>query len=599
MCGSGRPTVRWLLFDTNAARGRNDLGFEQRVLVAFRELCGELALVGVLVGTQIGRVHAERIAREQVTGYRVVTDLAEARRASDGRSARRRSRSARARAPSSRGSIPGSGAASRRVSGVSGSAEARASRAILRALVTTSERARTAASAGLFVLAIALLTTRGLDTGDAAVHLDTAIALATRGDATLSIDPGSLWVPSRPLAGGLFYQSDDGLRSASAPGLALVAVPLVAVASTVSRREPPRFDPLFEGGDPRVVIRPLQHDARVIAFALIGPLSAALAVMFLVLAASELGLSRAAITAMIASLALGSPLFAYAGTPWTQLPTAAALSLVLHRLCAREARSSARVGSLGVAGALAILVRPDHAVFVVIAIAVLYRIERGWKRSPSRAMARVLVPVALAFVALAIWGMPASGGGWSLREVPRGLAGLAISPRTGLVVYAPFVALVPLGLMRLRERASSIALLVIGWLAAALIGYSGWFDWGASLAYGPRFLVPILPALALAFGVAFDALGVRGRVLAWALVALGFAIELPGALLVHARIAESDRLLDPAFVTAWRSLVSGRALTTLGVDCASAYVPAYSALAFVAAAAGLALTSRFRPRADR
>ncbi len=446
---------------------------------------------------------------------------------------------------------------------------------------------RRAVEAGLLVLALALLTTRGLDTADAAVHLDTALAIVTRGEATLSIDPGALWVPSRPIAGGLFYQADDGLRSASSPGLAWIAVPFVALG----RGAAPRLDPLFEGGDPRDVVGPLQRDARVIAFVCIFALSAALSALFLALAASELALSRSATLASVAALALGSPRLAYAGAPWTQLPTCAALSFIVYRLAARASRPDAGVGSLGIAGAIAILVRLDHVVFVALAMIALFRIDRARHRSPL-SLARALVPMAAALSLRALWGLPERGDGWSLAELPRGLLGLTLSPRTGLLVYAPFVVLVPLGIARLRARSAPIAMLVIAWLAAALLTYAGWFDWGASLAYGPRFLVPILPALALAFGAAFDALDARGRALALALVGLGFAVELPGALLSHARIDEPDRLLYPTFVTAWRELFAGRSLSSLGVDCAAGYAIAYPALAAAVAALGFVLSAR-------
>ena len=363
--------------------------------------------------------------------------------------------------------------------------------------------------------------------------------------------PARFWVPTRALAGGLLYEGDDGLRSASAPGLAWLALPAVVLADLFTPAPRPRFDALFAGGAPRAVVAPLQHDPRVIAFVLLGPLSAALAAAFLVLAARALGLSRPATILAVAALALGSPFFPYAGTSWTQLPTAAALAYLLYRLSAREARPGSGVAGIGVAAAVAILVRPDHLLFVVVAVAVLYRIDRGWRRSPSRSLARVLPLFALACGALSLWGLPANGGGWSLAEVPAGLVGLLFSPRTGLLFYAPIVVLLPLGLTRLPRP---IAWLIVGWLLAAILVYAGWFDWGASLAYGPRFFVPLLPALALAFGAAVDALPERRRVWAWLPVVLGFAVELPGALLhprphprarAHAAPHVRRRVVDP------------------------------------------------------
>lgn len=456
-------------------------------------------------------------------------------------------------------------------------------------------RDRAALRAGLLVLALALLSTRGLDVGDSAVHLDVALGIAERGNAALSIDPGEMWVPSQPLAGGLFYQSGGELRSASAPGMAWLALPFVAAGAAASDG-PLRLDAFFREGDPRAVIRPLQRDPRVIAFVLFGSVCAGLAAFFVVRAARALGLSPRATNAAICGLVLGSPFLAYAGTTWTQLPAAAALSFVLARLAARESSGRGSAWPIGIACALSILVRPDLLLLVVVAGAVLYRIERGYRRAPTRSMMRFVLPLPIALGAVALHGLPANGGGWSFLRLPEGALGSLLGPRTGLVLYAPFVLFVPLGLARMRAR--PLAWLVALWLAAVLVVYGGWFDWTASLAYGPRFLVPILPALALAFGAAFEELSPRGRAAAWASIAVGLAVQLPGALLVHARIDEPAGVFAPELVAAWRTLLDGGAIGGLGVDCASTYVPAYALLALAVAVAGMALElGSFRPPA--
>jgi hypothetical protein len=192
------------------------------------------------------------------------------------------------------------------------------------------------------------------------------------------------------------------------------------------------------------------------------------------------------------------------------------------------------------------------------------------------------------------------------------MLGLLASPRTGLLSFAPFAWLAPWGLFRSRRAGgpsplgedglrgpfgelAALARLALGLTVLALALYGGWFDWPASLAYGPRFLVPILAPLALAFGLAADALPRRARWLACAAVALGFAVQLPGALVMHARIAEPDALWHPTVVGAWRALLAGDPVGE-GVDCASTYVSVYPALALAAALAGLAASStRLRP----
>jgi hypothetical protein len=458
-------------------------------------------------------------------------------------------------------------------------------------------RGRDARLAGLFVLAMGLMTTRGLDSGDAAVHLALASSLLTDGDATLAIDPADLWVPSRPVAGGLFWMSQDGLRSASAPGAALLSLVFVAPATIFADGAIAEvLDPLF--ADPgalgaRALFAPIERDPRAIAFALVGPLCAALAVLFLALCCRALELSRSASWLAVGGLALGSPLLAYAGTCWTQLPVVAALSFALWQSCLRERRPSRNPTWLGVALAIAIAVRPDSLAYVPFFGLTAFRTEQRWRRSPSRNMARFLAPILVACVALAAWGLPERGEGWALERLAEGASGLLLSPRTGLLVFAPFAILAPLGVIAIRDRAPPLAWIVAGPPLLALVMYGGWFDWSASLAYGPRFLVPVLPSLALALGVAAD----RHRaalVSGWVLVALGFAIELPGALLMHARIDEPDAWWHLSVLDAYARLLSGEgAIGALGLDCASTYVIAYPVATLLVAILGI-LASRNR-----
>lgn len=443
-------------------------------------------------------------------------------------------------------------------------------------------RNREVISIGLAVLALGVMTSRGVTTLDEAIHLDTALGWITRLEDRLSLDPGPLWVPTRRTAGGLFFDDGEGLRSASTPGLALLTVPLVA---PVAWLEAPTFAelarPLSHESSPRAALRPLARDLRVLAFSLIGPISAALAVFFLLLAGRALELSRRAQLVGAAALALGSPLLAFAGTAWTQLPTTALMAFALWQCAARAKTSRISATGLGLALAAMILIRPDHLPFAVLLGVATYQTDRGWRRSPSRSMLRLLGPVAVVMIALAFHGLPASGDDWQIARVPVGFAGLLLSPRTGLIVFAPFVCLAPWGLETNRRP---LLWPLLGIPIVALVFYGGWFDWPGSLVYGPRFLLPTLPALALLFARASE----RFERTSFVLLALGFLVELPGALLVHARIAESDDFFDPAPLRAWQTLFTEGAVGDLGVDCASTHALGFMLATLLIACIGLA-----------
>ena len=116
------------------------------------------------------------------------------------------------------------------------------------------------------------------------------------------------------------------------------------------------------------------------------------------------------------------------------------------------------------------------------------------------------------------------------------LLGSLFSPGRGLLVYSPFVLLVPIGfVLSLRDPAErglmvAYALVIAGFVA--LIGH--WPAWWGGHAYGPRLLTDMVPFLALFAAFVFDRVRLAASRPAigvcTALVLLSIAVNAPGAL---------------------------------------------------------------------
>ncbi len=79
-----------------------------------------------------------------------------------------------------------------------------------------------------------------------------------------------------------------------------------------------------------------------------------------------------------------------------------------------------------------------------------------------------------------------------------GIPGLLLSTSRGLIWYAPFVILVPPGLWMGWQTGQRVRLAVTAMQAGiVLLLYSSYAIWWGGLNWGPRFLVPLMPALTL------------------------------------------------------------------------------------------------------
>jgi hypothetical protein len=86
-----------------------------------------------------------------------------------------------------------------------------------------------------------------------------------------------------------------------------------------------------------------------------------------------------------------------------------------------------------------------------------------------------------------------------------GLIGLWISPGAGLIVFFPAVVLLPLALKYMYSDNRQLFFLILyilfaNWIYFGTLSYMDPISWSGGLAWGPRYLVPVLPFITLALG---------------------------------------------------------------------------------------------------
>jgi hypothetical protein len=127
---------------------------------------------------------------------------------------------------------------------------------------------------------------------------------------------------------------------------------------------------------------------------------------------------------------------------------------------------------------------------------------------------------------------PAAEGGRRLNtfETPltTGLFGLLLSPGKSLFLFAPPLLLAVPGLWLLARKDRALALLAMAMPAVYLIFFARYTQWEGGYCFGPRYLVPVIPLMALGLGFV---LARRGGKILWLAVLLaiaGFLVQAVG-----------------------------------------------------------------------
>jgi hypothetical protein len=298
-------------------------------------------------------------------------------------------------------------------------------------------------------------------------------------------------------------------------GLSVVAVPFYAAGMALERWLPAEGLAAFRAPQILYYDRTDRAEvARMFAVTFVNPLVTAATAVLLFSVLLRLGVSST--TAALAALAFG-----LTGVTWFHAKTFGSeplgglclLGAVAAWLRMREARGANVLESamVGLAAGASVLSRVGNAAALVpLAVAFLWDRKQAQARGEHgtlRAIVAAGVGAAVPLLMLGIYnfvrfgsafetGYSATSHGFS-QPFQIGLGGLLLSPSRGLLWYVPWVVLAVPGLVKLSRRDGALALCCGGAILALLLLHAPWSAWHGGWTFGPRFLVPSLPLLAV------------------------------------------------------------------------------------------------------
>jgi hypothetical protein len=266
--------------------------------------------------------------------------------------------------------------------------------------------------------------------------------------------------------------------------------------------------------------------------------------------ARAVGVDAAGTRRAILAAAIASPLWAYAGSDWSEPLQAACVGGAFAFAAAAPGaeHSGGRAALLaGVAAGLALL---SKSIFIVLLPCVLVALWFGseasvrWRRSGA-ALAGWLPLAALWLVfEIARFGRPFASyaGEHFSNPVLDGLWRLTVGPNKGLFFYFPLALLAVPGLVRLARQRRALACAVSGFSLFLLVTTAAWWSWDGTSGWGPRLLVPLVPLLA---GLAAVGAAAMPSLVFRVLFGIGICVNALGALQPDGALAWYYAILKP------------------------------------------------------
>jgi hypothetical protein len=234
------------------------------------------------------------------------------------------------------------------------------------------------------------------------------------------------------------------------------------------------------------------------------------------------GVSRRSTIVTTVLVTVGSPLLAYALTDFSE--PGIALTIALGVLGLDGVVRETRYAALGVGAAVggAVLLRSDSLGLVGVPFACALLLLSRRRTRDAGLFAVGIAP----FLAGWAWYNAARfhslfGGGYRYQGFTHpllpGLYGLTLAPGRGVFVYAPLIVVGLVVVPKLRGADRVLGVLAVVLLVLRIVFYARWWAWYGGSVWGPRFLVPVIPAFAPALATALERWS-RSRAVAVAVV---------------------------------------------------------------------------------
>jgi hypothetical protein len=200
-------------------------------------------------------------------------------------------------------------------------------------------------------------------------------------------------------------------------------------------------------------------------------------------------------------IVFGTPLLAYALTDFSEPGVALMIACAVYALDAVSRMSRVAAYGAGAAAGGAVLFRTDSLPMVAVPVAIALLVLSSDRWTDARRFAIGAASFAVIWMAYnaARFGSPFASGYHNQpfnHGLLPGVYGLLLSPGRGVFVYVPVLLIAVAVIPKLRGRDRVLALLAVTLLVARLLMYATWWSWYAGDVWGPRFLMPVIPAFA-------------------------------------------------------------------------------------------------------